>query len=870
MLTRFLYFILISFSPLLAKGDTILSGSVTNDIGEPLRTVMVKAITEDGKSWHTKTGKDGNFYLSIPEESTPAIISFNKLGYEPESINLTDVSGPVLIKLHRTSTILKEVTVKAPSVRLRGDTVVYNLADFAGKGDVSLQDALKKVPGVEVGNDGGIKYNGKNISNFYINGIDLLGGKYNIATTSIPHSYVSAVEILNNHQNKKIDRSVFSDNVAMNIRLKSKAMFKPMGKYDVKAATGDRLMGEATGAGMMFAEKFQTILTLKGGNINEFAAYDNVIHYSYENLTSANNYAESILGNLSASTPPLGRNRWIRPIDTSATFNLINKISGDATIRTDIAYEFTHTDYDYSESASYFGGDHDVEINTSRAPSANTHKPSFSIEYRLDSDRRYIRNNLKGEASFSAYGLPVNSGNNLISQAQDMKSFNISEDLGISWKKGKIKWNAASFVQFRANPEGRIVVAGGENPEAKMTQTARTYSLRLSQDVSGAMEYRRSRIYFPANISFSHDRIYTVLSDRGYGDENINARNNLTGSELRLSLSPSYEYSSRYNRLVLRAGIPFSINIHDRKNIGTIYSSDNNTYLNLSPSVYLNYDATSKSTFGASAVYKDSHGDILDLLTSPVMTDYMSMQLKSGIISHNRQFNSSLRYSFKSPLSMWNFRITADYTKGWNNLMPGQYVTSGLIAVTNYLSPSSFDSFNSYLTLSKQFREIRTKITLNGAWSVSRNQIEQNGMRVKYHGNTFSFTPWLTTNPFGWFELNYNLNLSLTSTRFRSIRRSYSSQSHDIGVKFYLGEKWELNMKSDITRKEILKNSYKTMSLFDAGAVYKFKSFRLGLEMHNILDCKNYSYTIFNGLDCFSYSYALRGRELVVSFTFIK
>ena len=143
-------------------------------------------------------------------------------------------------------------------------------------------------------------------------------------------------------------------------------------------------------------------------------------------------------------------------------------------------------------------------------------------------------------------------------------------------------------------------------------------------------------------------------------------------------------------------------------------------------------------------------------------------------------------------------------------------------------------------------------------------------MSVKYHGNTFSFTPRLTTNPFGWFEFNYNLNLSLTSTRFRSIRRSYSSQSHDIGVKFYPGEKWELNMKSDITRKEILENSYKTMSLFDAGVVYKFKSFRLGLEMHNILDCKNYSYTIFNGLDSFSYSYALRGRELVVSFTFIK
>ena len=48
---------------------------------------------------------------------------------------------------------------------------------------MTLQDALKKVPGIEVEDNGGIKYNGKSISNFYINGMDLLGGKYNLATT---------------------------------------------------------------------------------------------------------------------------------------------------------------------------------------------------------------------------------------------------------------------------------------------------------------------------------------------------------------------------------------------------------------------------------------------------------------------------------------------------------------------------------------------------------------------------------------------------------------------------------------------------------------------------------------------------------------
>lgn len=77
-------------------------------------------------------------------------------------------------------------------------------------------------------------------------------------------------------------------------------------------------------------------------------------------------------------------------------------------------------------------------------------------------------------------------------------------------------------------------------------------------------------------------------------------------------------------------------------------------------------------------------------------------------------------------------------------------------------------------------------------------------------------------------------------------------------------------MKSDITRKEIASGQYKTMSLFDTGAVYKHKSLRFGLTLRNILNSKAFSYNVFNGLDRFSYSYALRGRELLLSVTFVK
>ena len=73
---------------------------------------------------------------------------------------------------------LKEVTVKPDPLRQKGDTLTHNLASFLGKGDVTLEDGLKRLPGVDVAQSGAISYMGKPISQFNIEGLDMLGGKW--------------------------------------------------------------------------------------------------------------------------------------------------------------------------------------------------------------------------------------------------------------------------------------------------------------------------------------------------------------------------------------------------------------------------------------------------------------------------------------------------------------------------------------------------------------------------------------------------------------------------------------------------------------------------------------------------------------------
>lgn len=55
-----------------------------------------------------------------------------------------------------------------------GDTLSYLVGAYQEQGDRVIGDVLKRMPGIEVSNDGGIKYNGKAIRKFYVEEMDLL------------------------------------------------------------------------------------------------------------------------------------------------------------------------------------------------------------------------------------------------------------------------------------------------------------------------------------------------------------------------------------------------------------------------------------------------------------------------------------------------------------------------------------------------------------------------------------------------------------------------------------------------------------------------------------------------------------------------
>ena len=313
---RLLYVILNIALAIHASAQVKVTGRVTDPQAKPVSDVIVKLVSGTKTLAFTTTNTKGDYALEL--KSTPAgevDLQFSHISYEKESKRMTlkERSTKTDMVMTPKDISLQEVTVKPDPLRQRGDTLSHNLASFLGKGDVTLEDGLRRLPGVDVSNSGGISYMGKPISQFNIEGMDLLGGQYNLATRNIPADYVTNVEIVRNHHSRRVEKDVPSNEVSMNIKLANKAKFKPFGQEEVGAGHmedgRDRLQALLGLTGMMFTNSFQTICSLKGGNYKNFGNADLTNHFGGSDVSTP---ATSLFGGFDGGGPPQGQHVYRR------------------------------------------------------------------------------------------------------------------------------------------------------------------------------------------------------------------------------------------------------------------------------------------------------------------------------------------------------------------------------------------------------------------------------------------------------------------------------------------------------------------------------------------------------------------------------
>ena len=152
-------------------------------------TFIGGAATEDDGSFVVGNLKAGNYV---------ARVSFT--GYDDAYKNFSLRSGSGVTDLGkitlRGGQMLDEVAVSAvvAKVQMINDTVMFNSAAFKLPEGASVEDLIRKLPGVQIGSDGNITVNGKTVSRILVNGKEFFNDDKTMALTQLTAEMIEKVK----------------------------------------------------------------------------------------------------------------------------------------------------------------------------------------------------------------------------------------------------------------------------------------------------------------------------------------------------------------------------------------------------------------------------------------------------------------------------------------------------------------------------------------------------------------------------------------------------------------------------------------------------------------------------------------------------
>jgi len=176
-----------------------------------------------------------------------------------------DLGQVVLKEISRELFEVVIKTAKAP-MTIRGDTIEYDASKFKVPEGSTVEDLLRRLPGIEVGQDGTISTEGQEIRKVTVDGRRFFGGDPKAATKNLPANGISKVQLYNDETEEKklTGASSAPPEKAMNLTLKDEFKKGAFGKVIAGAGSSER--AELKGNYNRFSEAQQLSMIGSGNN----------------------------------------------------------------------------------------------------------------------------------------------------------------------------------------------------------------------------------------------------------------------------------------------------------------------------------------------------------------------------------------------------------------------------------------------------------------------------------------------------------------------------------------------------------------------------------------------------------------------------
>ncbi len=306
-----------------ASAQEVLRGVVKDEQGKPVASANIILYQHENTPIlsFAITNENGEFSVKRPPNLDSIFVTVTHLSYAPQQFYIPKSQPFLEVNVTSQKYELPELIVKTEPVTRRGDTLIFNVSSYRQASDQNIEQVLSRIPGITVESNGQIRYDGLDISKFYIEGLDMLEGRYRIATRNLSIDAIRDIEIIERHQPIRVlDSLVRPDNAAINLRLKSNI-----------AITGS-LRGGAGAAPALYAGGGDVFGFSKKQQFNVSASVNNIgenQRANFQNLyTNALNVASDLIF-VNKVLPPftIRENYYLDNRELTGGFNYLRKVS---------------------------------------------------------------------------------------------------------------------------------------------------------------------------------------------------------------------------------------------------------------------------------------------------------------------------------------------------------------------------------------------------------------------------------------------------------------------------------------------------------------------------------------------------------------
>jgi hypothetical protein len=905
MKTRFL--LLMAFLPgfcISGYGQNRFSGSVQGQITDSTShqilsdaSVTVTNTADSSNAGFSVTDRSGKFRITGLEKGSYRInISFQ--GYEMivKRFSIDDTHSQAdlgTIYLKKASQTLQEVIVERPPIEVKEDTVEYNASAFKVKPNAYAEDVLKKLPGVQVDQDGNVTAQGEQVQKVYVDGKEFFGTDPKLATKNITADMIESVQVFDDMSDQakftKIDDG--SRQKALNIKLKKDKKTGYFGRASAGYGTNDRYAGTLSFNRFNGDERFSII----GGSNNV-----NLQNFNFSDIiTSMGGYGArnsggggfgggggrrgggGYRGGSAGLSTSIGTGSGATGItqSTSGGLNYNNKFGNKFLVTG--SYFFSRSNKALDQSSfmqSFFPGDsssNQSSISTSRNINQN-HRFTARMEYAIDSNTSILMiPNLtlqhSQSSSMDSTGTEAIKGNN-----QYLANTGITQNFN---QRDGLSFNNNLLFRRRFRVPGRTITVGintsinnsngngtnyapltfyspDGNPDSLYMQdlhnTQKTHSNNNVVSLSyteplGTGKLLEFNYAYTDNTNTSDRKAfnYDSLSEK-YDQVNAPQTNYFKNDFTANRFGLNFRMASEKFSLQVGGGLQYSTLTSESLRASTGKDSViKYNFLNVIPTAFFNYKFSRTQNLRISYRGHTNQPNITQLQNVPDVTNPLQIKTGNPFLKNEFENNMNIRYNSFNPVTYKFISVNLVLDNTLNNIVNRiDSLGQGVQLITPINLNGTFTG-NSFVTFGIPLRGRMkgSNLNFNNSIAYARNP------SMLYNQVNIS-TTWVVTQTAGinlafGDKLNLGLNASLAyNTAAYSVQKNlndqYFSQTYSADISYTFIKDWVFN--TDYNQYIISGRSAgynQTIPLWNAGIareIFKKRNAEIKLSVNDILN----------------------------------